>query len=281
LEYTPPVCSEEESQCPPYTVDRIQLHYEERTYKLENEGCFNQANGVDYRGELSTTTSGKTCQKWTDQTPQEHSRLPENYPYGGLGDHNYCRNPDAEPQPWCYTTDPDTRWDYCNVGEVEEHCGTKWACVETTACNFRSAFRQTHFLLSNYASRQGNQDGVEFNTGRPEIYQMKISDLNKASCNKDYKVCFFLPEEFQDSPPPPIDPRVNIEEMPQTSFYVTAFGGHISDDVISREVRNLKSHLEDEDLAYSLPDVVFTAAYNSPRRIEDRYNEIWLPIPRD
>lgn len=28
---------------------------------------------------------------------------------------NYCRNPDNERSPWCYTTDPETRWEYCGV----------------------------------------------------------------------------------------------------------------------------------------------------------------------
>ena len=40
---------------------------------------------------------------------------------------NYCRNPDGEPKLWCYTTDPGTRWQYCNVPLCEgeaflEHC---------------------------------------------------------------------------------------------------------------------------------------------------------------
>ena len=28
---------------------------------------------------------------------------------------NYCRNPDDDGYLWCYTTDPDTRWEYCDV----------------------------------------------------------------------------------------------------------------------------------------------------------------------
>ena len=29
---------------------------------------------------------------------------------------NYCRNPDNESNgPWCYTTDPDKRWEFCDV----------------------------------------------------------------------------------------------------------------------------------------------------------------------
>ena len=39
----------------------------------------------------------------------------------GLGDHNYCRNPEGEyTQVWCYTTNPDRRWDWCDVFTCSE-----------------------------------------------------------------------------------------------------------------------------------------------------------------
>ena len=28
---------------------------------------------------------------------------------------NYCRNPDNSDGVWCYTTDPNTEWEYCNI----------------------------------------------------------------------------------------------------------------------------------------------------------------------
>ena len=28
---------------------------------------------------------------------------------------NYCRNPDGESTVWCYTTDPNETWEYCDV----------------------------------------------------------------------------------------------------------------------------------------------------------------------
>merc|ERR1711881_658002 len=70
-------------------------------------------NGQDYRGCQTKTKSGITCQKWTSQDPHQHGFTPENYPDAGLGDHNYCRNPDGDSTIWCYTSDPNMLWEYC------------------------------------------------------------------------------------------------------------------------------------------------------------------------
>ncbi|XP_061480281.1 plasminogen isoform X2 [Rhineura floridana] len=71
-------------------------------------------NGGDYRGKIAVTVSGATCQSWAAQEPNKHVRTPENYPCKGL-EENYCRNPDGETMPWCYTTEPKKRWEYCNI----------------------------------------------------------------------------------------------------------------------------------------------------------------------
>ncbi|KAI8483084.1 hypothetical protein Bbelb_392400 [Branchiostoma belcheri] len=71
-------------------------------------------NGESYRGTVSVTATGKTCQRWDNQTIYWSSHTPENYPSSGL-EQNYCRNPDGDKGVWCFTTDPNTLWDYCDV----------------------------------------------------------------------------------------------------------------------------------------------------------------------
>jgi len=87
---------------------------------LDKYNCGCKAVGyADYRGTLSTTASGKTCQRWDAQSPHSHSYTRENYENANLIE-NYCRNPDGEAG-WCYTNDPNTRWEYCDIptcGEV-------------------------------------------------------------------------------------------------------------------------------------------------------------------
>ena len=76
-------------------------------------------NESGYRGCQTQTITGKTCQKWTSQSPHTHSNTPSNKPGKGLGAHNYCRNPDGSTNGiWCYTTDPNTRWEYCDPSLV-------------------------------------------------------------------------------------------------------------------------------------------------------------------
>ena len=69
--------------------------------------------GAGYRGFQNKTKSGRTCMNWTAQSPHEHSINDEKFPNKGIGNHNYCRNPDGEPGIWCYTTDADKRWELC------------------------------------------------------------------------------------------------------------------------------------------------------------------------
>jgi hypothetical protein len=64
-----------------------------------------------YRGCQAQTVTGKTCQSWGLQTPHGHKQVLGER--GVEAGHNYCRNPDGEDTIWCYTTDPEKRWEYC------------------------------------------------------------------------------------------------------------------------------------------------------------------------
>lgn len=86
-------------------------------YTNEDKGtCDETERGVaneGYRGCQNQSQSGLPCQKWTSQTPNEH-KMNASRTDLGLGDHNYCRNPDGEPTIWCYTVAaPSSRWEEC------------------------------------------------------------------------------------------------------------------------------------------------------------------------
>ncbi|XP_070575319.1 uncharacterized protein [Ptychodera flava] len=101
---------------------------------LENEllpgtgECYGSKNGADYRGTVNQTKSGRTCQSWSSQTPHKHKFTKDNgFDLGllGLGDHNYCRNPDSRSKAWCYTDDRKKKQETCNIGKPKEHCSVE------------------------------------------------------------------------------------------------------------------------------------------------------------
>ncbi|XP_041042779.1 muscle, skeletal receptor tyrosine-protein kinase [Carcharodon carcharias] len=76
--------------------------------------CYSK-NGRFYQGSVNITASGIPCQKWGEQAPHFHRRMPELFPELTNSD-NYCRNPGGESErPWCYTMDQAIRWEFCNV----------------------------------------------------------------------------------------------------------------------------------------------------------------------
>ncbi|KAF3703112.1 Plasminogen [Channa argus] len=92
--------------------------YEKQAYLLE---CVSGI-GKDYRGTKSKTKSGKLCQRWEARVPHRPNITPQSHPRADL-ESNFCRNPDGDSGgPWCYTTDPDTRWEHCNVSSCTEEC---------------------------------------------------------------------------------------------------------------------------------------------------------------
>jgi len=75
--------------------------------------------GTDFTGTLNVTLSGRTCQSWSEQTPHGHNQTNDaDFPDGSAAlAGNNCRNPNGtrDNGVWCYTTDPDVPWEWCNV----------------------------------------------------------------------------------------------------------------------------------------------------------------------
>uniref|UniRef100_A0A8D1F9D4 Hepatocyte growth factor n=1 Tax=Sus scrofa TaxID=9823 RepID=A0A8D1F9D4_PIG len=71
--------------------------------------------GGSYKGTVSITKSGIKCQPWNSMIPHEHS-------YRGKDlQENYCRNPRGEEGgPWCFTSNPEVRYEVCDIPQCSE-----------------------------------------------------------------------------------------------------------------------------------------------------------------
>ena len=78
-----------------------------------------------YSGTTSVTDTGLTCQRWDSNSPHQHICTAADFPDANLAAaSNYCRNPDGEPWPWCFTTDSNIRWEYCKL--PDNPCRKQW-----------------------------------------------------------------------------------------------------------------------------------------------------------
>ncbi|KAM9841702.1 muscle, skeletal receptor tyrosine-protein kinase [Aulostomus maculatus] len=81
--------------------------------------CYND-RGRFYQGHVNVTRSGIPCQPWHKQVPHQHRLSVDVIPELKSSD-NHCRNPGGiSDKPWCYTSNPNIRWEYCAVPQCGE-----------------------------------------------------------------------------------------------------------------------------------------------------------------
>ncbi|CAH1232239.1 PRSS12 [Branchiostoma lanceolatum] len=80
-------------------------------------------NGESYRGSHSSTESGAPCLNWSETLDRPFNTRRFSNGERGIGDHNYCRNPDGDVRIWCYVAGEE-RYDYCDLLQCNVDCYT-------------------------------------------------------------------------------------------------------------------------------------------------------------
>jgi len=91
-----------------------------------------------YRGCQTHTQSGHLCAEWSDR-----AEFSDRFPGKGLGEHNFCRNPDHEPDGiWCFKVNGG--WEYCNpVRDTQPDCRPGEDIISGTFQHFGADFDST------------------------------------------------------------------------------------------------------------------------------------------
>ncbi|KAK7475683.1 hypothetical protein BaRGS_00033054 [Batillaria attramentaria] len=82
--------------------------------------CLQSENGLDYKGDLNFTRTGRTCLRW-DAAPTILSA--DLFPDASLADAgNKCRNPIGYVRdgPWCFINNTDADWELCVIRQCSK-----------------------------------------------------------------------------------------------------------------------------------------------------------------
>ncbi|KAE8611786.1 hypothetical protein XENTR_v10012601 [Xenopus tropicalis] len=125
-------------------------------------------HGITYRGTVSKTKNGRTCQHWRLKFPHDHKFSPTHWPEL---EENYCRNPDSDPEGlWCYTTDKNIRHQYCGIKKCEDA-----VCLTCNGEDYRGSVDRTE---SGKECQRWDLQAPHTHPYKPEKYPDKSLDDN-------------------------------------------------------------------------------------------------------
>ncbi|KAJ0062534.1 hypothetical protein NL108_016250 [Boleophthalmus pectinirostris] len=75
--------------------------------------------GLNYGGNMNITKSGRVCQRWSASYPHPIMREFNVSEVPQLQE-NFCRNPNLQNEPWCFTKDPTVQKEACAVPQCGE-----------------------------------------------------------------------------------------------------------------------------------------------------------------
>ncbi|XP_030309580.1 hyaluronan-binding protein 2 isoform X1 [Calypte anna] len=97
-----------------------------RFCEIGPDDCYEQDSSM-YSGRVNQAANGKTCLHWNSHKLLNFAinAFMEDADSYGIGEHNFCRNPDDDEKPWCYIRkNHKVEWDFCDVspcsGTAEE-----------------------------------------------------------------------------------------------------------------------------------------------------------------
>nr|XP_027213370.1 heme-binding protein 1-like [Penaeus vannamei]XP_027213371.1 heme-binding protein 1-like [Penaeus vannamei]XP_027213372.1 heme-binding protein 1-like [Penaeus vannamei]XP_027213373.1 heme-binding protein 1-like [Penaeus vannamei] len=92
-----------------------------------------------------------------------------------------------------------------------------------------------------------------------------------------FKMCFFIPEKFQNNPPTPTNAKIAVTLRPEITVFTRTVGGYMTtaSDWLS-EAASLSELVEADGIKVSLVHM-FWVGYDAPLKFWNRRNEVWFP----
>ncbi|XP_029015978.1 heme-binding protein 2 [Betta splendens] len=160
--------------------------------------------------------------------------------------------------------------------EVRHYDSVNWVSTQETSFIMEFALYKSFGRLYDYITG-ANQKGVQIAMTAPVV--VKVSERAVWE-RKVYTMSFLLPAEYQKNPPGPTDDKVFIQSTPDLKVYVQSYGGWLTYLTDRKAASSLSTALDSVDAEYNR-GFHYAVGYNSPIRIFNRHNEVWMVAEDD
>lgn len=162
-----------------------------------------------------------------------------------------------------------------NDVEVRQYDAGAWVSTNVTDSSYDSAVSKGFMALFAYIS--GANDG-RHKVAMTCPVRVLVTPGDGPFCEDHYTISFFVPFAYQDAPPQPLSADLFVERSDEATYFVLSYPGRTNEQLMLDRANTLVELLDRLGLAGAYDSSTFyTAGYDSPFRLFNRHNEIWLP----
>ncbi|NXJ57758.1 HEBP1 protein, partial [Spizaetus tyrannus] len=155
--------------------------------------------------------------------------------------------------------------------EERQYPAGKWACVTKGEPMYEQSISMSFMKLMRYICKE-NSVGCYLGMTVPVLNEIHLTKEG-TELEREVVTAYYLPGEFQQNPPVPMDPEVRITERAPLRVITRVFYGMTTEETILREIALFWELLGSTDTV--LRETYIVAAYENPS-IPQRRNEIWF-----
>ncbi|XP_072218607.1 heme-binding protein 2 [Leuresthes tenuis] len=156
--------------------------------------------------------------------------------------------------------------------EIRTYQTTKWVSTTLSGMQWEESAKAGFRRLFSYI--QGNNENkVKVEMTAPVT--CRVVPGAGPACESQFTISFYIPEEHQATPPPPSDSDVFVEERREFTAYVRTYGGFANENTRREELQKLLESLKRDGVEF-VDQPYYTAGYDSPFKLTNRRNEVWV-----
>uniref|UniRef100_A0A8C3RKV7 Heme-binding protein 2 n=1 Tax=Chelydra serpentina TaxID=8475 RepID=A0A8C3RKV7_CHESE len=156
--------------------------------------------------------------------------------------------------------------------EVRQYEPANWVATPVKSMDYDSAVSTGFMKLFNYIQGK-NEKGMKIEMTAPVTCHVEPGA--GPFCESTITVSFYIPSVHQADPPKPSESDIFFENRPAMTVFVRSFGGYSSATKNQEELLTLAESLKRDGKVFD-EKVYYTAGYDSPFKLLNRHNEVWL-----